>query len=297
MRRILTTWMPIVAGLAVLASTSPAEALVVRLVPLPERVAMANTIIVGKVTAVEEKTVSAHQFPGVKEKVEFTIAVVEVKDALLGAKGMTHLKIGFVEPKAPAVGVDKAGGLRRPGPRFQPVVLAKDQEACFLLNPHFEESFYIAPSFDYVLDKTNPNFDKELEIVKQSAKLLSDPDAGLKSKSADDRSTTAGLLILRYLTAFGANPREEKIDAEQSKLILQGLADGDWSKAFSPTELAPQMIFGRLNLSDKDGWKPGPFQNFQMEFPEAAKKWLKDNADTYRIKRFVEDTKETKEKK
>jgi hypothetical protein len=297
MRRTLTTWALTAAGIAVLGLASRAQAVAVRLIPLPERVALANTIVVGKVTAIEDKTVSAHQFPGAKDKVDYTIAVVEVKDPLLGAKGMTHLKIGFVEPKAPAGGINKEGGLRRPGPRFQPVVLAKDQEGCFLLNPHFEESFYIAPSADYVLDKSNPNHDKDLEIVRNCAKLLSDPDAGLKSKNADDRATTAGLLIIRYRTAIGPKPKEEKIDAEQSKLILQGLADGDWSKPFSPTELTAQTSFGRLNLSDKDAWKPGPFQNFQKEFPEAAKKWLKDNADTYRIKRFVDDSKDPKDKK
>jgi len=295
MRRIMISGGLLAATLALLGLSSPAEAVAVRLVPLPERVAMANIIVVGKVTAIEEKTVPAHQFPGAKENADFTIAVVEIKDALLGAKGLTHLKVGFVEPKAPAGGADKTGGLRRPPLRVQPVVLAKGQEGCFLLNQHFEESFYVAPGFDYVLDKTNANYDKELGTVKHCAKLLSDPEAGLKSKSADDRSTTAGLLIIRYRTALTANPKEETIDAEQSKLILQGLADGDWSKAFSPTELAPQMIFGRLNLTDKDGWKPGPFQSFQKEFPEAAKKWLKDNADSYCIKRFVNDTKEKKE--
>src|SRR6516225_11259353 len=100
MRRTLTTWALMAAGFAMLGLASRAQGVAVRLIPLPERVAMADTIIVGKVTAIEEKTVSAHQFLGAKDKVDYNIAVVEVKDALLGAKGMTHLKIGFVEPKA-----------------------------------------------------------------------------------------------------------------------------------------------------------------------------------------------------
>ena len=118
--------------------------------------------------------------------------------------------------------------------------------------------------------------------------------APIQKEGADDRFQTAGMLLIRYRTPLGGNPKEEKIDAKESKLILQGLADGDWSKGFSATELTPMMVFGRLALTDKDGWKPGPFQNYEKEFPEAAKKWLKDNADSYAIKRFVEDTKKEK---
>src|SRR5262249_42232561 len=195
--------------------------------------------------------------------VEYTIAVVEIKDGLLGAKGVTHVKIGFVEPKA-APGGPEGGPIRRPPIRFQPVALAKNQEGCFLLTQHFEETFYTAPAFDYGINKQdNPNYDKELDTIKQCAKLLADPDAGLKSKDAGDRFLTAALLVIRYRTPTGGNPKEEKVDAAQSKLILQGLADGDWSKGFSPTELTPMMVFGPLGLTAKDNCNPAPFPNYE----------------------------------
>jgi hypothetical protein len=295
MRRLWTSGVMAVVGLAVLGTYSPAQVatdrkIAVRISPLPERVALAETIVTGKVTAIEDKKVEARQFPGAKDKVEFTIAVVKIEDALLNAKGITHVKIGFVEPQAAPGG----GPGIRPG-RFPQVNLNKDQEGCFLLRPHFEESFLTLPGYDYVLTKKdNPNYEKEMETIKRCAKLLADTDAGLKAKSADDRFQTAGMLLIRYRTPQGANPKEEKIDAKESKLILQGLADGDWTKGFSATELTPMMVFGRLALTDKDGWKPGPFQNYEKEFPEAAKKWLKDNADSYVIKRFAEETKKEK---
>jgi hypothetical protein len=261
----------------------------IRISPLPERVALASCIVTGKVTEIEEKKISAHQFPGVKEKVEYTIAVVEIKDGLLGAKGVTHVKVGFVEPQAAPGDNGRDAPIRRPPIRFQPVTLAKNQEGCFLLTPHFEETFYTAPAFDYVINKQdNANYDKELDTIKQCAKLLADPDAGLKSKDAGDRFLTAALLVIRYRTPTGANPKEEKVDAPQSKLILQGLADGDWSKGFSGTDLTPMMVFPRLNLTDKDNWKPVAFQNYEKDFPEYAKKWIKDNGDSYAMKRFVE---------
>jgi hypothetical protein len=295
MRRVWFSGVIAVAGVALLGTYSPAQVVAdrkvaVRISPLPERVALAETIVTGKVTAIEEKKVSAHQFPGAKDKVEFTIAVVKIDDPLLNAKGITHVKIGFVEPQA----VGAPGPGIRPG-RFPQVNLNKDQEGCFLLRPHFEETFLTLPAYDYILNKKdNPNYEKEMETIKKCAKLLADTDAGLKAKGADDRFQTAGMLLIRYRTPLGGNPKEEKIDAKESKLILQGLADGDWSKGFSATELTPMMVFGRLALTDKDGWKPGPFQNYEKEFPEAAKKWLKDNADSYAIKRFVEDTKKEK---
>ena len=40
-------------------------------------------------------------------------------------------------------------------------------------------------------------------------------------------------------------------------------------------------------MGPQDGWKPAPFKNYQVEFPAAAKQWLKDNADKYRVKKFV----------
>ena len=59
------------------------------------------------------------------------------------------------------------------------------------------------------------------------------------------------------------------------------------------SRVQPQMVFFRLQLTEKDGWKPP--QDFQQQ-AEEAKKWLKDNADKYRIPRFVNDAKEKKDK-
>ena len=76
------------AGLAVLAflalvlparaGTLPADAL-----PFPNRVATADVVVAGKVTALEDKTVMAAPFPGARNKVEYRIAVVTIGDARL----------------------------------------------------------------------------------------------------------------------------------------------------------------------------------------------------------------------
>ncbi len=291
MRKLLVDGLAALISLTVLGSTSTARVIAFRIAPLPERVASCDCIVVAKVTAIEKKNVLARSYPGTKDKVEYQVAVVKIDEALVGAKGLTHIKIGFLPPQGPVGG---PGGIR-PGIRFQQVVLTEGQEGCFFLTPHFEENFYTVPGFYQVLDKKAADFDKQVAQIKRCAKLLSDPKAGLKSKEAEDRALTAGLLVHRYRRITGpivGTVKQESIDAEESKLILQGLADGDWSKGYSATDLTPQMSFGILGLTDKDGWRPGPFKNYQVEFPAAAKNWLKENAGTYRIQRYVVEKKE-----
>jgi hypothetical protein len=50
-------------------------------------------------------------------------------------------------------------------------------------------------------------------------------------------------------------------------------------------QMMPQSLFYQLGATDKDGWTPP--KNPQANQVEAAKKWVKEHADTYRIQRFV----------
>jgi hypothetical protein len=292
MKRILPAAVVAASVLSLLASGSYARAVAIRIVPVPERVALAQAVVVGKVTSIEEKTVSAESFPGAKDKVEYQIAVVKVADGLFGTKGLTHIKVGFIKPPAG----DEVRPLR-PIRGFGPPHLAVDQEGVFFLSRHHAESFYVMRDNNSFMPKAdNDNYKKELEAAKECAKLIADPKAGLKSKKAEERALTAALLVVRYTTPLTGREKREDIDAEESKLILKGLADGDWSKGFSPTELTPMMVFGRLNLQPKDGWNAqGPF-NTPNAYQDAAKAWLKDHADKYRIQRYVTEKNEKKEK-
>jgi hypothetical protein len=275
-----------------LADAPPTEKSVVIAFPLTERVATAPCVVVGKITEIEDKKVAARRSRGAEEKDPFTIAVVEINEGLIGAKGVTHMRVGFLEPKpasAPEEGAPAGWARERYIQQRKVVVLTKGQEGIFMLTPHFEETFYTISRPEYVINKQdNPNYDKERETVRRAAKLLADPDASLRSKDAGDRFLTAAMLVVRYRTITSDNAKEEEIDGAQSKLILLGLAEGDWSKDFSPTDLTPIMVLDRLGLTEKDNWKPSPSQNPAKDFSEHAKKWIKENADTYRIKRFIE---------
>src|SRR5207302_1210112 len=59
--------------------------------PLMARLPRADAIVVGKVVSFEEKPIKA-------DGTEYRIAVVKIEDALLGAKGLTHVKVGIRPP-------------------------------------------------------------------------------------------------------------------------------------------------------------------------------------------------------
>jgi hypothetical protein len=303
MKRMLLAGSAGLSCLALLAFVLPVGAMMIAPAPVPQRVATADVVIVGKVTAFGDKTVSVRPFPGATEKSEYQVAIVRVDDALVGAKDVKEIRVGFrLPPPPPPPPVVRPGG----GPvaivpfrKWREPSLVLDQEAMLFLVKHPEADFYVMPAyFSIVNKKDNPGFAGDLAEVKKAARLLADPKAGLESKDGEERLLTAGMLISRYRTPrMGGAPKTEPIDAAQSKLILQTLADADWKAAPRPglfNQMTAQALFFRLGLQPKDGWtQPKDFN----ELPDAAQKWLKDNVNTYRIERFVTDEKTEKNDK
>lgn len=263
--------------------------------PIPQRVATADLVVVGKVVSIEGKAIKAPRFPGDKDKGEYQIAIVKIEDAIYGGKGLTHVRVGFIPPAAPlaqGVQVDGGGGVRLILPiqsgRASVVVLQKDQEVCLFLKNHFDAEFFTAPMyFDAIYKANNPNFAKEVAEAKRCGKLLDDPMAGLKSEKPQDRFVTAVMLLARYRMPrpYMVTKKTEPIDAAQSKLILEALAGADWTQQPGRfDQMGPQQIFSWLGLTPKDGWnQPKDFR----QVTDAAKKWLAANKDTYRIQKLV----------
>lgn len=255
MRRI---FLAALAGLMVLHSTSFAR----RAAPPPitDRVARADCVVIGKVTAIEDKTVKSPALG------EMGVAIVKIDNGLLGAKGLTHVKVGF-----------------------NPGVLMQGQEACFFLTKVPGETFFTANNFfDIIRKAEGTDFAQETAVVKRCATLLDEPMKGLKAKDPGERLLTASLLIGRYRTPRMARSPQEPIDAAESKLILETLAEADWTRFDPVLRTQPSNLFFRLGLTEADGWKqPADFQQVQA----TAKEWLKANSDKYRIKRFVREEK------
>jgi hypothetical protein len=252
---------------------------------IARRVATSDLVVIVKVTDFADKFVEAKPFPGTKSKANYQIAKCKVENALFGKAGK-EIKVGFILPTA---GPDP-DLIDRPHRSFK---LDRGQEACVFLVKHPTADFYIGlASSDVITKAGNANFDKDMTEVKRCIKLLADPDASLKSREAEDRFLTAAMLVVRYRTLpLGDKVKTELVSADQSKRILKALAEAKWDGKFSLPEVGPQALFLRLGLTEKDGWtQPKDFK----EIPAAAKKWLKDNTDKYRIKRLVPETKKDK---
>ena len=273
------------------------------------RAATATVIVVGKVESIEEKTVAAKPFPGATEKAEYKIAVIKVEDPILGAKGVTYVRVGFVLPPPPPMG--KPGGpIRIGGPGRYNLTFAKDQEGIFFLTPHADGNFLIAQTYnDFVNKQGNPNFDKEVAETKKFIKILDNPKDSLKADKQEERFTAAAILISKYRHQrdLGAEkPKTEAVDGDISKLILTALGEADW-KAQNPSlfRMNPQMIFMQLGVTEKDGFTP-PMMEVKGQpqkvidiarYADYAKQWCKDNAGKYKIQRFVYEEKKEKSDK
>jgi hypothetical protein len=285
----LIGWVGTCLGVLLVAST--AEALSVAIMPIWHRVALADCVVIGKVTAIEDKLVMAQANANSPNLEEHRVAVLKIDKGFGSAKGLTHVRIGATIPKPPQPGVPQIAGIEM----MHPVNLAVGQEFCLILQPHHKETFFVAPrSYEAIRKQNNAGFDKEAALIERCFKLLENPDASLKAKDPEDRLLAAGMLLTRYkMTGRGVRAGEppqktEPIDAAQNKLILEALASADWTKRDPAAQISPAQVFGYLQLTDKDGWKQP--QNFQ-EMPAVAQKWLKDHAATYRIQRFVPDKK------
>src|SRR5262249_3741889 len=148
---------------------------------------------------------------------------------------------------------------------------------------------WVAPQYYDVAYKGPGMYDNELKEARSSAKVLSDPKAALESKDANDRFMAASMLIQHYRSPrryLQGQAKTEQISAEESKRILEALLEGDWPRT-EPHRFAapnPAQSFMQLGLTPAEGWtQPANFQ----DLPMAAKKWLKENLEKYRIKRVI----------
>ncbi len=270
-----------IAGLAgLLLLSSSALALRIALPPgaMAARIVTATAAYGGKVTEVSDKAVKAEMFKG--DERDMKIATFRVSEKILG-KGTREVKIGFI------TGAGKAGGpitSRGFGPQ-----LTKDMEAVVLLHKHpTMKDVYVFAGYDGLVQKAgNPNFDTEVKAMKENVKAIADPMKGLKSKDAAERLKVATLLVSRYRTAVPGVTKTEDVPAAESKLLLETLEESwDPAKGVRFGEPSSQQAFFQLGLTPADGWtQPKDFK----EFPAAAKKWLKENAGKYKMKRFARD--------
>jgi hypothetical protein len=273
MRRL---WVGLLLGVGCLAVAAEARALVVMRPGGPDRVVQAQLVVVGTVQSIEERDLDLPFAPSSPATAKYKVAVVQVREVLKGAERLQTVRVAF-QP-APAVNPKI---IKRPFPRNPD--LKAGQEALLFLNKHFKEPVYQAVGMPGVVlrDPNGQAFTNEITQVKHKVRLLANPLQGLRSQMVADRVQTAALLLGMYRGTF--SKQTEPINADESKLILMAVAEANWQgSALDP--LNGRTLFNQLGVTPKDGWTPP--QNFQ-DFPAAAQQWLRQNAGTFRIQRYV----------
>ena len=291
MRRIFAALL--IAGFT--ASLSPALMIAIR--SPAQRALSAEAVVIGKVTAIEQDPIEAAPFPGAPNKLAFKIAVVQVETSLAGANNITHIKVGFIPP-APEAAQPVKPAFVRPPIRRGPMAteLKVGQEFVFFLAKHPDANFYVMPNMSPPLDVKAEETKKDIESLKKVLAIVGDPKKSLEADKADDRAFAAAVMASKYRSYpdAGGEVDQVPIAAAESKLILKGLAEGNWTKL----DGAPNamQVFYSLGLTEKDGWvapkaaQPQPGQppvNYNELTHKAFVKWLDGPGKDYSIKKIV----------
>ncbi|MBA4063804.1 MAG: hypothetical protein C0501_08845 [Isosphaera sp.] len=278
------------AAAAVALCAAPAGAK--RIAPLPglvEKVARSEAVVVGKVTAVEKDRVMLPQYPGAKDKVAHAVAVVTVEKGLLGAGAAKEFKVAFVPPPKPDPNVP-VRPVRGRGPVDLPVGL----EGVFFLTAHPGGTYHAVEPDLPPLDAKAENYKGQVEVVGKAAAAVADPMAALKAGKPEDRFLAAAALVIRYRTVpNGVETEVVKVPADESRLILKGLAEGDWSR-YDPNGANGSQTFYRLGLTAADGWVQPAVSNpagapvdFTAILKDAFGKWVDGPGKDYRVNKVV----------
>ncbi len=294
----------VVAGVVGLVG-APTEALALRVAykPPAQRALSADAVLVGKVVSVGQDLAELPSpYAGAEDKIRYKVATVKVTEGLIGVGRVTEVKVAFPPPPKPVQNPNQppVGAIRPPvrGGLGAPE-LKEGQELVLFLTKHPSADAYIIAPLNPPLDLKDEQGRKDLATVKRIAALLADPLKGLKSDKADERAEAAAALVMKYraFPELGGMVEQVAIPAEESRLILQALAGGDWGNQFRPdsTGLSPIQAFYQLGLSEKDGWVqpvvvnvPGaPPVDFNAVMKDAFLKWLEGPGKNYVLKKNV----------
>ncbi|MBI3410962.1 MAG: hypothetical protein HY040_21720 [Planctomycetes bacterium] len=279
-----------VSAAVLFSSTAPARAVLIARPTGPGRVVQADGIVLGRVVAHEPKDLQLSPAPGADNKLTYRVAVINVGEAIKGDQNAKTVRVAFIPPPDDTNPNPKPNPrpiLGRPGgPRGTPQLFQGADGMFFLTRHHSEKDLYVVQNVFDVVQRNNPDFDKELKEAKRIVKLAENAVANLQADNAQDRVDAAAILIAKYRDPRFAGGKTVAIPAEESKLILKALLDGNWDRSGRLTGQGSWDLFMQLGVSDKDGWKFPPKANLE-QLHDAAKDWLKKHADRYQIQRFM----------
>lgn len=164
----------------------------------------------------------------------------------------------------------------------------RGKEGHFFLAKHHSGAFY-TPLGGTFTAKDHTSYEDEVKKTKRYLKLLEKPKESLRAKDPADRFTAAVLLLARYRNVPDVSNKKEPIDAEQSKLILRAIAEADWGRD-SRKPVHPMTVYRWLD-EVKEREVPPPGIRSLEEYYGSIRDWLRKNQDTYRIQRYVRESK------
>jgi hypothetical protein len=273
--------------------------------PIPETIVLADVVVTGKLTAKEEKTIRAQIYPDHAGVWEYDLYELTVDKVLKGKAGKT-LRVGVPRAgmsSAKPVKVKVEGGEIVINPQVK-----RDVEGTFLLIKHHQRDFYVVPPMGGFLDKNEAIYKQELALLRRCAALLERPGDGLRAKDKEDRFLTAYMLIYDYGfkerrkgASKGLVP--EPIAADQGRLILQALLEGEWRPrkgGLLGGPLSPPYPQNAVNWLpvDEESAKGRPDVKLTLTdaaaYAEAGRKWLRAIRDSARLHRLVREKPPTK---
>jgi hypothetical protein len=246
--------------------------------PIPRPLLAAVTsdaVVVGTITEVESDPVKAKSHPDAKDETEYRVLVVKIEDALYGVKNATHVRVALTAAE------------------FNSPVRTMKEDAKFLfyLTKHPTTNLYL-PKSDYPsVSMTTRGADELLRRAKVATAAFNDPVKALKAKDKDDRVLAACALAMYYRKVPPNTKGTEKADrpADESKLLLETLAEGDWTLTGLPDAGNPYAVVSGLGLED-DGWKmvgTTGAKDVAAANHEAFKEWLAGKGKDARVKQIV----------
>jgi hypothetical protein len=249
--------------------------------PLPERIAQADLVVVGRVTAIENEGFEAKPFPSSAAKTTYRVLGMKAEQILLGDKMAKKIRVGFIVKATPT------------GAPPERLPIKVGQEGLFFLKKHHQEDFYVSFAFfDGFIPSGTPEFAQNLEVARKLANILHDPVAALKVGNASNRYLAVAMLIRKFRPSVvkGQQQKEEPIDADVSKLLLKALAEADWKYDWDRISAQvypahPYHLFQQLGVTKADGYEP-PTSDLRDTLA-ATQKWLLDHQEKYRVERLT----------
>ena len=282
---------PMILLACLLAAPCSAQALEIHSTPregIAQKTLKSEVVLIGKVTGFEKETFEAKADLLAPGKTAHTVAVVEVESVIRGLKNTTHIRVGFVMMAEKVQTEEKTVE-----DQFLVGVgnLAENGRYLLFLQKHPDGAFYTYRNLaDPVAITEADGQTAAIDEARIAGQALADPVKALKADKAEDRALAALVLIVHYRQASGKGVTERiPIDALENKLLLDVIAEGDWTAPVTG-DLTLFNAFHGLGLGKKEGWevrlaKPGA--NERAIHQKAFQDWLAGPGAKFRFRKYV----------